>query len=64
MEYKEWSKLYAYGLVLGGIIATLIVLPIFLLGYDDILPMYGWVLVWGVIVVLCVILAWLCFRKK
>ena len=64
MEYKEWSKIYTYGLVLGGIIATLIVLPIFLLSYDDVIPVYGWVLVWGVIVIIFVILAWAYLGKK
>jgi hypothetical protein len=64
MEYKEWNKIYAYGLIFGGIVATLIFLPVFLLGYEDFIPMYGWVLLWGVIVVLFVVLSWFYFRKK
>jgi len=64
MKYKKWSKIYTYGLVLGSIVAALIVLPIFLLGYDDAIPVYSWVLLWGIIVILFVILAWLYFEKK
>ena len=63
MEYKEWAKIYTYGLILGGIVATLIILPIFLLGYNDIIPVYYWVLVWGVIILLFVVFAWRYFEK-
>jgi hypothetical protein len=64
MEYKEWSKIYTYGFILGGIIASLIVFTIFLLGYDNVIPTYGWVLMWGVIVVLFTIIAWSYFGTK
>jgi amino acid transporter len=64
MKYSDWSKIYSYGMVLGSIATVIIFLVLMFLGLDKILPVYVWVLVWGIIVILFVIGAWYFLVKK
>jgi hypothetical protein len=55
MKYRDFSKIYTYGLFLGSIITTVIFLVLFFLGLDKKFQIYELVLAWGVIVILFVI---------
>ncbi|MCK4364957.1 MAG: hypothetical protein KAW45_02795 [Thermoplasmatales archaeon] len=64
MKYNEFSKIYSYGMGLGSIATVIIFLSLMFLGLDKTLPVYVWVLVWGIIVILFVIGAWYFLIKK
>ena len=64
MKYNEFSKIYAYGMGLGSIATVIIFLSLMFLGLDKILPVYVWVLVWSIIVILFVIGVWYFLIKK
>jgi len=64
MEYKEWSVIYTYGLFLGSAVGAVVIILLWLLGFDKSIPYLGKLLIYLIVVIPFVIGAWYYKVKK